>query len=208
MFDALEKIVARAQKIKHPLAKNAKKLLALKKAKFEDNLKKDLKLCFSSTGNKGYWDIATMSMRKIKSCMTWGSDNSIALIGSILDPYVGIIYITDGTHTNHGKSMIARSVVRFVVDRNGKPSIFLERVYADGLADDYADVFKSFIEERVDIPVCSDDDEDQHRQFVIPLTEQVSSIADLALEEYLSYRDSDIEYGSIQKYSDPTKIKL
>src|SRR5690606_23711397 len=43
----------------------------------------DFKLVFSSDGERGAWDIATMSMRGINSCQGWGKPQSHGLIGSI-----------------------------------------------------------------------------------------------------------------------------
>lgn len=87
------------------------------------------KVVFSSH----HWDIATMSMRGIESCMSWegGYGNGRHLIGSIIDPCVAIIYIEDKDTTRYGTSMVARSVVRFVFNKRTKRrAIFLEYPYA------------------------------------------------------------------------------
>ena len=73
---------------------------------------KSLKIVFSDHP----WDIATMSMRGINSCQAWGKIQSPALIGSILDPNMAIVYLTDGkAHKSYGQRMLARCVVRLVV---------------------------------------------------------------------------------------------
>ena len=48
---------------------------------------------FSSDGLDGLWDITTMSMRGIKSCQSWTSSSKYKtnIIGSIVDPFVGVI---------------------------------------------------------------------------------------------------------------------
>jgi hypothetical protein len=88
---------------------------------------------FSSSDKNGLWDIATMSMRGIHSCMKWSSKQSKHLVGSILDPFTGLIYITDKTKLKYGSKFLRRSVVRYMVcqvDKNTfKPCIFIERVY-------------------------------------------------------------------------------
>lgn len=74
--------------------------------------KKNLKIVFSSHP----WDIATMSMRGIRSCQAWNKPQKNHLIGSILDPNVAVIYLTDGKpHKNYGPKMLARSVVRLCI---------------------------------------------------------------------------------------------
>jgi len=60
------------------------------------------------------FDIATMSMRGIKSCMSWSNAHSIKLEGSIVDPTAYVLYITDGANTNLGTRMLYRAVVRVV----------------------------------------------------------------------------------------------
>lgn len=79
--------------------------------------KKKLRIVFSTDP----WDIATMSMRGITSCMQWSSIHSPHLIGSILDPNAGVIYLTDDKATEHGPRMIFRAVVRIVIDEYLKP---------------------------------------------------------------------------------------
>lgn len=171
---------------------------------------KNLKVCFSSSGEKGYWDIATMSMRKITSCMYWGSGNSRTLIGSILDPYTGIIYITDGKNTKYGEGMLARAVVRFVINKKNLPHIFIEEIYYSQpyhrrMSAELRDVFEVFIAAKTNLPIaiCPS-------SFSIPQTETTHSIFDAITDDAdstLSYRDSCIYYTVSKKFYDPSKVK-
>jgi hypothetical protein len=74
------------------------------------------------------WDIATMSMRGTKSCMRWDSGHAKQLVGSIADPYCGIIFITNGNKLKHGQRMLYRALVR-VVQAPTKKIAMLERMY-------------------------------------------------------------------------------
>jgi hypothetical protein len=89
------------------------------------------KIIFSSDGADGAWDIATMSMRGIQSCQSWGGGYSHCLIGSVSDPFVGIIYLTSGGKFNeYGSKMMRRCVVRFVIDADKrKPFLLLDNMY-------------------------------------------------------------------------------
>lgn len=184
---------------------------------------KNLSICFSSEGSKGHWDLATMSMRGVSSCMRWKSDHATSLIGTIVDPYAGMIYITDNTNTKYGKKILARSVVRFVADCNNRPVILLERLYVKSLpgdldGDDVMDFFKSFIlanltNKKIEIIHMSEDYYNADIEYRIPITEPTQSIIDLdnmmdASGSILSYRDSEVEYGKISKYFDPKKVSI
>ncbi len=109
------------------------------------------KVRFASDGSEGAWDIATMSMRGINSCQTWGGGNSTHIVGSIVDPFTGIIYLTNGGKFNeHGSKMIRRCVVRFVVDEKKKvPYLALERMYP-AMEKGCLDAFIAFLKERTD----------------------------------------------------------
>lgn len=89
------------------------------------------KIVFSSSDKDGAWDIATMSMRGIQSCQSWHSTNSHNLIGSILDPFTGIMYLTNGTDVEgRGVKMNRRCLVRLAVNQdNSMPTLILERMY-------------------------------------------------------------------------------
>jgi len=87
---------------------------------------------FSSSGATGLWDIATMSMRGVCSCMHWNNTHSHHLIGSITDPFLGIVYLTDNEKTPYGISFRKRALVRFVYDSITKDyKLVIERPYLD-----------------------------------------------------------------------------
>lgn len=171
-------------------------------------LNNNYQIVFSGSGNKGLWDIATMSMRGIKSCQRWGSSYAKALVGSMVDPYAGIIYLTDGEKMKHGPKMVTRSVVRFVVNRHtNEPAIMLERIYPNlrnyYTSDDLVGTaFKKFIKDRV----CSkykvfyiNSRSDINNGFsavnyFIPLTPAVDMITEQSGQR--SYRDSAIGYAN------------
>lgn len=109
------------------------------------------RICFSSDGTEGLWDIATMSMRGISSCQTWGGGNATHVVGSMVDPFTGIIYLTSGVkHGTYGTKMLRRCVVRFVVNEKSKKQyIYLERMYP-ALDQGTKDTFIKFIEKKTD----------------------------------------------------------
>jgi hypothetical protein len=91
-----------------------------------------LKVVFSSEGSDGIWDIATMSMRGVSSCQSWQNGAyKHGVIGSMIDPFVGIIYLTTGGNFNeYGSKMIKRCIVRYVVDgKTKKPYLALDNMY-------------------------------------------------------------------------------
>jgi hypothetical protein len=155
------------------------------------------KVVFSSDGAEGAWDIATMSMRGINSCQTWGPNNapgnSAHIVGNMVDPFTGIIYLTTGVKFNeHGSKMIRRCVVRFVVDRITKtPSIMLERMYP---ADDKSvlDSFKEFLKKRTDgkFPVLYSGQYGGIGNKYVPMSKTVEDLDQNAFP----YRDSGINY--------------
>lgn len=94
------------------------------------NIDGKLQIVFSSDGIDGAWDILTMSQRGISSCQSWNGQYKECIIGSLLDPYTGIMYLTSGSKTQFGSKMIRRCVVRFIVNsKNKRPSLFLEYMY-------------------------------------------------------------------------------
>ena len=90
-----------------------------------------LKVVFSADGADGAWDIATMSMRGVKSCQSWDGQYKHCTIGSVIDPFVGIIYLTSGAKfSNNGSRMIRRCIVRFVVDsKTIEPYLLMDYMY-------------------------------------------------------------------------------
>lgn len=156
------------------------------------------------------WDILTMSMRGISSCMYWGSNQSRTLVGSVLDPYCGIIYATDGTKTKYGSYMNYRSVVRLVKlkplvypKQDSKWYLFVEGAYPKLDDDDenyggehdvvMTDIFRKILGEKIKssktIAGVVGKDEPAHRHY-IPLSEPTNKLP----SDFLSYRDSEIDY--------------
>jgi hypothetical protein len=119
---------------------------------------------FTSQGMMGVWDIATMSMRGVCSCMHWDNIHATHLVGSVTDPFLGIVYITDNVLTPHGITFKWRSLVRFIYCSASKSSkLLLERVYKDTgnknptvynnrdpNAQQMTQIFKSFLTKHVD----------------------------------------------------------
>lgn len=99
-----------------------------------DNLPNDkFQVVFASDGIDGLWDITTMSERGILSCQSWDGQYKNNLVGSIVDPFVGIIYLTSGSNINSlGSKMIKRCIVRFVVNsKTKKPEILIDKMYPE-----------------------------------------------------------------------------
>jgi hypothetical protein len=160
-------------------------------------------------------DLFTMSMRGINSCMKWKSAHSGSLIGSVFDPYCAIIYLTNNEDTKYGKKMIARSIVRYTVDHNKKPSIFIEGSYINTMCDSDIDddtndtdiqefcleevqkIFVNYIKSKVKIPVIRSEyyiNDD----LTIPTSPEVKKLFKVKVDDgkgVLSYIDDDaLEY--------------
>jgi hypothetical protein len=105
------------------------------------NIKNSWRIVFSSSDDVGVWDIATMSMRGIDSCQSWDGSYRRNLIGSIIDPFVAVIYVTNNkNYYKLGKEMIYRCVVRYVVNQTtNKPALLLEPMYHQEDEYDYSD---------------------------------------------------------------------
>ena len=87
-------------------------------------------ICFSTDP----WDLATMSMRGISTCQSWTGEWKQKLIGSIVDPYVGMIFLSSGKSTDFGSKMLYRGIVRFAVEKNSdgnKPVIIIDHIYPE-----------------------------------------------------------------------------
>ena len=165
-------------------------------------------IVFSSTGAKCAWDIATMSMRGIKSCQRWENDKSKALIGSIVDPNCAIIYLTDGSDDDYGERMLKRAVVRLVLNKNNEREILIERIYSAKVMQGYIqkksndeeykdkvfDIFQKFINRKTKgaYPIVfANNIENIIEKYSIPNFETLN----LLQEEEKSYRDSKILYN-------------
>lgn len=155
------------------------------------------KVRFSSEGGEGAWDIITMSMRGVSSCQTWshaGTQGTFThVVGSMVDPFTGIIYLTSGGKFNEfGTKMIRRCVVRFMVNKKDKvPFIALERMYP-ALERPALDAFIAFLREKTEnkFDVVYLPESAKITGAYVPLSKIVSS-----LNQYdQPYRDSQIPY--------------
>lgn len=173
----------------------------------------NLKIGFSASTPLGLYDIATMSMRGIASCQSWSHAYHIRVVGSVADPFCGLIYLTDGTKTEYGMSIIKRSVVRLIVGPKG-PALFIERVYSknppsansnsfnnlEGNVLNVLSVFKKYLATKIknQMPIYTINDKRDYLVDVngyhthsIPVHSSVRYLYDTA---GLSYVDSGIPY--------------
>jgi hypothetical protein len=113
------------------------------------------------------WDIATMSMRGITTCQSWNGEYRQSLIGSMLDPYVGIVFLeSKGKPTEYGSKMLYRSTVRFAVDntkaaRKKQPVLILDHIYPECFTEIF-DLFSKFLTEKSGLKVILAADEEQN----------------------------------------------
>jgi hypothetical protein len=157
------------------------------------------KIVFSSDDINGAYDIATMSMRGISSCQNWNNgEYRYCTIGSMLDTFVGIIYLTSGTDFNNiGTKMIKRSVVRFVIDKEkNKPFIFIDKMYP--VCDKKVlNEFKDFIKERTQFDVIYYNENLAFKNCYIPLNDMGKKIENYKYNQLItSYQDTRIENQS------------
>jgi hypothetical protein len=154
-------------------------------------------IVFASTGVDGLWDIATMSMRGISSCIRWDGKFKLTLIGSIADPFTGIIYLTSGKkHGKFGTRMIKRCVVRFVVNsEKEKPYLLVDRMYPS-LSQNVLEAFTDFLHSKSGLDVCFGPFIPQRtiNNSYIPR----NPINDKLTEKTLTYRDTKIPIGKVQ----------
>ena len=173
------------------------------------DMKPGWRVVFSSEGTDGAWDIATMSERGIDSCQAWDGSYRRNLIGSMIDPFVGVIYITDGVdHYKRGRRMLYRAVVRYVVHRQTRrPALLIESIYSydgdeydnESGADAARKILKQYLSKHVSrkMPILR-----SRGSYEIPNSSAVETLASLH-ENYqdardgkcLSYRDSGINYS-------------
>jgi hypothetical protein len=100
----------------------------------------EMHIGFSSDGVCGIWDIGTMSVRGVSSCMHFENPHSKHIVGSMVDPFAGIIYLTNLKPTKYGITYNKRAIVRLVIstdgygysDKWGNPRyiLWIERIYA------------------------------------------------------------------------------
>ncbi len=156
-------------------------------------------IVFSADGKEGIWDMATMSMRGISSCQSWGGSFRRRLIGSIIDPCCGIIYLTDNKQSarRKGSKMLARALVRYI-KKGRKSALMLKRVYPTAWSNDnyryeakyphLQFLFAAFLQDKTNIKCLTSG----FKAFKVPLTKPVKSLSDTDR----SYRDSHIGYSA------------
>jgi hypothetical protein len=170
----------------------------------ENIANKKYDVVFSSEGPVGAWDIATMSMRGIKSCQRWDGEYPKCLVGSIVSKFTGIIYITSGADfsnggTSMGEKMLARSIVRFVYNSKDKePMIIVDRMYPNfdkEIRDAFVNALKSRTKFKVKFVHNSDATADQSENM------RIRSITD-------NFYDKKIEKIFRSYHDTPIKSKL
>lgn len=169
-------------------------------------------IIFSSDGEDGAWDLATMSMRgDWSSCQRWEGEYPRCLIGSILSKYIGIVYLTsgvmnsstekNGNRGNLGTKMMRRCIVRYAIDIDsdhdskgcrpgaGKPCILIEKMYPD-LDKDILSLFIAAIKQKSNLPVYySPDLGNRLRHIYIPQEKIHEELSD----RDLSYQDAPLK---------------
>lgn len=163
------------------------------------------KIAFSSDGDVGAWDIATMSMRGIKSCQSWDGEYKHCVIGSVVDPFVGIIYLTSGNKFSvHGTRMIRRCIVRFVVDgSNNKPCILLDHMYPNN---DTAIIkqFKKYVAARTsfDVYYAPNLNKEQLASMYVPMNKTRKLLRETSAYSDTQVSDDGNELSSVASYQD------
>ena len=164
------------------------------------------KIVFSSDGVDGAWDIATMSMRGIQSCQNWNTgEYKHCTIGSVIDPFVAIMYLTSGEKYNeYGSKMIRRSIVRFIIDgKTKKPYLHIDNMYPsidNKIMNSFKNVLKKKTNNKFEIKSYSSYDSYEHSY--IPLNSIREKLKYTSINGKSKVYD---EYGSIASYQD-TKI--
>jgi hypothetical protein len=164
---------------------------------------KNLEIVFSSSELNGAWDLATMSMRGIKSCMRWEARQSLALVGSITDPCCGIIYLTNGTKTQYGSKMLFRALVRVVIHAaTGEPALLVDRLYSsfyknkpqecNKLDEQVKQLFVKYLRDKLPKATILECIKDKHvlDSYTLPIPSNHFSL----MESERSYRDTPINY--------------
>jgi hypothetical protein len=170
---------------------------AFKVFSLENIPNKEFSVVFSAEGADGAWDIATMSMRGIKSCQRWDGEYPRCLIGSILSKFVGLIYLTSGVqaetnagYSNLGTKMMRRCVVRYAVDADeDRPCILIDKMYPE-LDKDVLSLFINAIRSKTTLPVYYTADlGNKTKHFYLPAEEMREKIID---REW-SYQDTPLK---------------
>ena len=160
-----------------------------------NNFNGKLNIVFSSDEIQGAWDILTMSQRGIQSCQSWNGQYKNCTIGSVLDPFTAIIYLTSGSKTQYGSKMIRRCIVRFVVDRFVKqPCIFLEYMYpAEHPATMKA--FKDAIRARIGDKFPIVDQHSSTNRYYVPYSDTTKFLLQHSNPSYVNMRGHHNYYG-------------
>lgn len=183
------------------------KITAVDPYKINQELKK-VKLVFSAADEAGAWDLATMSMRGIKSCVRWEGQHATCLIGSLLDPGCGILYLTNGSKTPYGSKMLFRAIVRLAV-KGKEPCLILEKNYSTyykstratkNCDDELRKHFITFLTQKTKnkLPIIDATSASFNAaEYKLPTFKQLQQ---LTATEW-SYRDSDVVYATTTNLS-------
>lgn len=153
-------------------------------------------IVFSSTGMDGAWDLATMSERGIGSCQSWNQNNKTHLVGSIIDPFTAIMYLTLGSSNEKGLKMTRRCIVRYVLGSTGRPSLIVERMYPTHnkeIANTFISLLKEKTKGQLPIQDCSYDYRAGVSGKYIPITPVISKLQ----ETHRPYRDSGLIFSKV-----------
>jgi len=168
---------------------------------------KDFWVVFSGTGEKGSWDIATMSMRGIKNCQSWDGSHKTCLVGSIISKFVGIIYLTSGSKTEHGAKMMYRSIVRYGVNRKkGEPVVILDRMYP-GYNAEVANLFLEALKKRTSVKILNYAADYAGLETDVPLSEDIEIPEEKEIVEELTQQERSYEDTPFEKFEKPTLEK-
>jgi len=102
-------------------------------------------------------DIAAMSSRSDwENCQTLDVTQGLnaCVVGSTLSKFVGVAYITKGeAYAERGEKMLARCLIRFVVDRkNNKPALIIDKMYP-GYNTQFVQAITAALQKRTQVPV-------------------------------------------------------
>lgn len=112
-----------------------------------------LNICFHSDGLDGLWELATISMRGIKSCQSWENPQSRGLIGSVTNRFVGVVsIISKNKKTDYGYEHLSRALVRVCSDKDGKIVLFMDCPYGPQ-GNTHAPIIYNWLSKKSKIPV-------------------------------------------------------
>lgn len=177
---------------------------------------KKFKVVFSSDGVDGAWDIGTMSCRGISSCQSWTTGKyKHCTIGSVIDPFVGIIYMTSGAnHNQYGTKMLRRCIVRFAIDkRTSTPFLLIDRMYPSydkATLDTFISLLKKRVGDKIDVHYSEDCGYELINNAYLPLNQVRDKLKHITPEGKKLAQSNDYDYyDTIQSYQDnklPDKV--